>query len=156
MIISRRILRSSFSNILLIIFCTLFFGACKKDATDHNPVPKITFVSATPSTVQEFTDSLVLKIYYVDGDGDLGENNPDVKNMFVTDNRIGITYQYRIQQLAPDNSSIPIQGNLNTVLNNVSITDGSSAQNATFSIYVVDRAGNKSNTVTSGNVTIVK
>lgn len=155
MIISRPTSHSSFSRILLLMVCMYFIGACKKDAADHNPVPKISFVSATPGTVQEFTDSLVLKISYEDGDGDLGENNPDVKNMFVTDNRIGITYEYRIQQLAPNNSSIPIQGNLNAVLSSVAITDGSASQNATFSIYIMDRAGNKSNTVTSGTIVII-
>lgn len=105
--------------------------------------------------VVEFQDSLVFNIKYRDNDGDLGENNPNVKNLFITDNRIGIVYDYRIQQLAPTGSAIAIEGTLQVVLNSVARTDTSLAQeSATFSVYVKDRAGNKSNVVTSGAITI--
>ena len=143
--------------ILLSSFLLLFFISCKKDdEKSDNPVPVIEFKNVSPATVKEFTDSLVFTIHYKDGDGDLGENNADVKNLFLTDNRIGIKYEYRIQQLAPDNSAIAISGDLKIVLKNVSVTDSSSQQNASFSVYLVDRAGHSSNTVTSGNILITK
>jgi hypothetical protein len=139
----------------VLVFC-LMISSCKKDETAISAVPEITFVSVTPTAVKEFQDSLIFTISYKDGDGDLGENSPDVKNLFLTDNRIGVTYSYRIQQLAPDGANISIQGNLNTVLKNIAITDSSASQQATFSIYVVDRAGNKSNTVNSSVVNVSK
>jgi len=144
-----------FLFIILFTSCFLFFFF-KKDKPVASDTPEISFVSATPSTVTEYADSLVLTISYKDGDGDLGENNPNVKNMFVTDNRIGITYPFRIQQLTPSGSSISIQGELNAVINNLAITDGSNSQTATFTIYVKDRAGNQSNSVTSSTITILK
>jgi len=139
----------------LLLSIVFFSSSCKKDdITEISSVPEIEMVSVAPTQPQEYSDSIVFTIHYKDGDGDLGENDPDVKNLFLTDNRIGITHQYRIQQLAPSGSSIAIEGNLNVVLNNLIITDSSSTQNANFSIYVVDRAGNKSNTVTSSTITI--
>ncbi len=110
----------------------------------------------SPSNANEYTDAVVIRISYTDGDGDLGENNASVKNCFVTDNRIGITSTYRIQQLSPDGSSIPIKGLLDIELGGQGITDGSTQQSVTFSLYLVDRAGHRSNTVSSEPITIRK
>ena len=126
---------------------------CKKDELTNTPV--IELKSATPAALQAFSDTLTFTIFYRDGDGDLGENSADVYNLFLTDNRNSIAYKYRIQQLAPQGSAIAIQGNLDVKLPSVPILDNAnSSETATFSIYIVDRAGNKSNTVTSGNITI--
>ncbi len=157
-IIIKLIVRLKFNSmrlLFLLLSIVFFSSSCKKDdSTEISSVPEIEMVSVAPTQPQEYSDSIVFTIHYKDGDGDLGENDPDVKNLFLTDNRIGITHQYRIQQLAPSGSSIAIEGNLNVVLSNLVITDSSSTQNANFSIYVVDRAGNKSNTVTSSTITI--
>lgn len=143
------------SGIGVLLFVVLI-ASCKKESTAINVIPEITFISVTPTTAKAFQDSLTFTISYKDGNGDLGENSPDVKNLFLTDNRIGITYSYRIQQLAPDDAEIAIQGQLNIVLKNIAITDSSNQQQTTFSIYVIDRAGNKSNVVNSEVVSINK
>jgi len=140
---------------LLLVFSFVAFS-CKKDKKEYDATPQIEFVSLTPSTVFQNKDSITFTIKYSDGDGDLGENTPDVKNLFLTDNRIHIPYSYRVGMLAPSGSSIPIQGTLNVVLKNTSLTDSTNQQTTTFSIYVVDRAGNQSNSVTSSVVTIKK
>src|ERR1035437_2052500 len=138
-----------------IIFGVLIvFSSCQKDAPAISTTPSITFVSVAPTSLTQFKDNINFTISYQDGDGDLGQNDPNVYNLFLTDNRINITYPYRIQQLAPDNSNIAIEGNLNIVLPNAGITDGSTSQTATYSIYIVDRAGHQSNTVTSLGITI--
>ncbi len=129
------------------------FAACKKD--ELSDVPDIELKSVAPATVQAFSDTLTFTIFYRDGNGDLGENSPDVYNLFLTDNRNSITYKYRIQQLGPDGSAIAIQGNLNVKLPGVPILDNNNTtETVTYSIYVVDRAGNKSNTITTGNITV--
>ena len=134
----------------------MLLTACKKETSTINKVPILDFVNVTPNDVHEFQQSLIFTVHYKDGDGDLGENNADAKNLFLIDNRIGIKYQYRLQQLSPSNSTIAIDGDFNVELKTVAITDSSLLQNATFSIYVIDRAGNQSNIVTSGNVIIRK
>lgn len=140
-------------KILLIAMGAVLLFSCEKDEELSN-VPQISFVSISPTTAEEFVDEITIKISYFDANGDLGENDPDVKNLFLTDNRNNITYQYRIQQLAPNNATIAIEGNLNITLSSTGITDGSNAQTATFDIYVVDRANNQSNIVTTSAITV--
>jgi hypothetical protein len=141
--------------VVLVIVMLVNSGCQKDDDPFANKVPSIELLSLTPQMVVEFEDSLVFRIKYRDNNGDLGDNNPNVKNLFITDNRIGIVYDYRIQQLAPTGSAIAIEGTLQVTLNSVARTDTSLTQEtATFSVYVKDRAGNKSNVVTSGAITI--
>ena len=144
------------NRIFFIIALMLVFAAssCKKDDVEISDVPEIEFVSVNPSTVVEYQDSLTFTISYRDGDGDLGENGVGVENLFLTDSRNDVTYTFRIKQLAPDGADIAIQGNLNVVLQSAAILDGSASQTFTYEIYVVDRAGNQSNTVTTSSVTV--
>ncbi len=140
-------------NIFFFIII-LFIAGCKKDEIVFPIEPKIEVVSITPANAQQYVDPVTISIHYEDGDGDLGENNDQIKNCFVTDNRIGITYEYRIKQLAPSGASIPIDGNLNINIGGQVLTDSSTQQNVTYTLYIVDRAGHKSNSVTTGAVVI--
>ncbi len=143
-------------NYVLMLFITLGFSSCEKDPEPMDIIPSIELVSISPAIANEYTDPVTITISYTDGDGDLGENNSSVKNCYVTDNRIGITSSYRIQQLSPDGSSIPIKGTLDIELGGQGITNGSTQQDVTFTLHVVDRAGHKSNTITTGAVNIRK
>jgi hypothetical protein len=145
---------SNKSAALLIL--VLLFASCKKDEVNFPAEPSITFGGISPAQAAEYSDHVIITLNYEDGDGDLGENTDGVKNCFVTDNRMNVTYQYRIKQLAPSNSSIPIKGNLNVDLGVQAITDNSSNQSVSYSIFVVDRAGHRSNTITSTSIQISK
>ena len=142
--------------VLIILLACIFFNACKKDDATISDVPELTSVTATPSEIKEFQDSIIFTIAYRDGNGDLGENDPDVKNLFITDNRVNVTYQYRIDQLSPNGSDIAIERNLNVTLKGIAITDGSVQQDVSYSVYIVDRAGQKSNSLTTANLVIKK
>ena len=139
---------------LFFLIIIVFIAGCKKDEIVFPIEPKIEVVSITPANVQQYVDPVTLTIHYEDGDGDLGENNDQIKNCFVTDNRIGITYEYRIKQLAPSGAIIPIDGNLTINIGGQVLTDSSTQQNVTYTLYIVDRAGHKSNSVTTGAVVI--
>jgi len=142
------------SRILIFVSILVFvlpFAGCEDDPIVYSDVPEIGLVSVSPTTVSAF-DSITFVISYTDGDGDLGENSPSAKNLFLTDSRIGSPYQYRISELAP-NASIAIKGTLTIVLKNAGIL-GALPEYVTFSIYVKDRAGNTSNTVNSPVVTV--
>lgn len=139
---------------LFFLIIVLSIAGCKKDEIVFPIEPKIEVVSITPANPQQYIDPVTITIHYEDGDGDLGENNDQIKNCFVTDNRIGITYEYRIKQLAPSGASIPIDGNLNINIGGQVLTDSSTQQNVTYTLYIVDRAGHKSNSVTTGTVVI--
>jgi hypothetical protein len=104
--------------------------------------------------VTEYQDSLYFTISYRDGNGDLGENNTDDHNLFIQDSRNDVTYGFRIQQLAPTNADITIQGNINVTLDNTAIIDGGTSESVSYTIWVVDRAGNESNRVSTSTVTV--
>ena len=141
----------------IFIFISMLYFSCTKDKKkEYDPTPVLEFVSVSPITAIQNQDTITFTIKYADGDGDLGENNPDAKNLFLIDNRINISEVYRISQLAPSGSAIPIKGTLDVKMKNVALTDSSNQQTATFSIYVVDRAGHQSNAVTSPVITIKK
>ena len=139
-----------------LLLVVLIFSSCKKDEDGLSVVPQLTFKSISPTSIEEFGGPITFRISYEDGDGDLGENDPNVKNLFLQDQRNGITYEYRIQELAPQGADIAIIGTIDIVLNTTSITDGSNEQEVTFDIYAIDRAGNSSNTITSSPLTIFK
>ena len=136
-----------------ILFAIVLLFSCEKEQVTSD-TPIIEFKSISPTTVQEYSDEIIITISYSDGNGDLGENNPDIHNLFVEDNRNGIVYQFRIPHLAPDNNSIAIEGDFNITINGSGITDESSSQQVNYTIYVTDRAGNKSNTITTSTITI--
>jgi len=141
---------------LLILFIFLgVISSCKKDdSIEISTTPAIEFVSITPSTAVEYQDKITVTISYKDGDGDLGENTPDVKNLFLTDTRNNVMYQYRISQLAPTGTATAIQGTLTIELKNTAITNGATSQAVSFSVFLKDRTGNISNTVSTSAITV--
>ena len=139
-------------NIIYLFAIVLLFSCEKEQVISDTPI--IEFKNISPTTVQEYSDDISITISYSDGNGDLGENNPDIHNLFVEDNRNGIVYQFRIPHLAPDNNSIAIEGDFNITINGSGITNESSSQQVNYSIYVTDRAENKSNTITTSFIRI--
>ena len=140
-------------RILTYILIVLLLFSCKKDDV-LNVVPTVKFQSISPLTAQEYIDDIIITISYADEDGDLGENSPDIDNLFVEDSRNGIIYHFRIPQLAPNENEISIEGNFNIKINGSGITNSSTSQQVNYDIYVKDRAGNKSNTITTSSIVI--
>lgn len=144
-------------SISFIVFALLLFSSCKKDKEVLSNIPNIAFVNTSPTSIQEFDGPITFTVSYQDGDGDLGENNTDIYNLFLKDNRNNTTYNYRLQQLAPADANIPIFGEFNIILNSTFVTTSSAnEQYVTYDIYVIDRAGNQSNTITSDPLTVYK
>lgn len=137
----------------ILIGMTATLAACT-ELGEISEVPEIAFESVIPNVVTEYQDSLYFTISYRDGNGDLGENNTDNNNLFIQDSRNQVTIGFRIQQLAPDNSDIAIQGNLNVTLPNAAIVNGGASESVSYTIWIVDRAGNESNRVSSSTVTV--
>ena len=140
-------------NLAFIALISVVFFSCKKEELISN-IPSIELIETSPTHVVELKEPIYFKISYRDGDGDLGENDPDVYNLILIDPRINIKYEYRISELVPGGAEVPISGTLVFSIPNAFITDGSTQQTVNFEIYVKDRAGNQSNVINSGTVTI--
>lgn len=137
----------------ILVGILLVLSACEK-SSEISAVPEISFESVAPQTVTEYQDSLYFTISYRDGDGDLGQNNTDENNLFLQDSRNQVTYGFRIRQLAPTNAQIAIEGKLHVTLPNTALIYNSTTESVTYTIWVVDRAGNQSNQVSSSAITV--
>jgi hypothetical protein len=134
--------------------CVIF--SCKKDTEKFAKIPSLEFVKITPSVAAEFVDEVKITVLYRDKDGDVGENDPEVKNLFVTDNRNDVKYSFRIPELTPEGSEIAIEGNFEINLKVLYMVSDQEEESAVFSVYILDRALNKSNSVTTEAITVKK
>ncbi len=141
---------------LFLASVIFLFSSCKKDEPLISETPVISNVFLNKSSIKEYENGLILTLSYEDGNGDLGANDPDVKNLWVKDNRIGIVHAFRIQTLTPNGENIAIRGKLNIELPPMGITNGGNSEAATFSVYLIDRSGNYSNTETTASIIISK
>jgi hypothetical protein len=132
--------------------------SCSKEEEAENVEPLLVFVSMTPTTVSELVDEIMINFEYSDADGNLGENigadDAPIANLFITDSRNSVVNSFRVQQLAPDNATISIAGSLSVTIIPLVITNGATSEKGVFSIYMNDRAGNKSNVITSTEFTV--
>lgn len=141
-----------FLGVIFSLLLTL--SGCKKEEVVSN-VPSISFMSISPNPAIKYQDEITITLECTDGDGDIGENTPDVKNVFVTDSRNNVTSSFRLSQLAPDNSGIIVRGRVNIhLLPPGFIDDNNTTETVTYSVYLKDRAGNQSNTIQTSPVTV--
>ena len=154
MLDTKRIIILNVLTVLLLVACTKEDSTTTNDNSEqYSDTPSITFISVTPSPVKEL-DSLTFKISYKDGNGDLGENTYNAKNVFVTDLRTHTTDSLRVQRLVEGETSAHIKGNMNIVLYDIAIQGSNDKDTVSYTIQVRDRAGNKSNVVTTSPIII--
>lgn len=147
----------------IVYLCSLvvIFSCKKAEGNEPLPVisdtPTIELVSTNSTPINQF-DDVVIKIKYRDGNGDLGEIDADTKSIFVTDSRrTSLVHEFHLQPLAPIDQSFSIEGNLEINIENVILLDqANTSENVSFSVYIKDRAGNKSNTLNSPSIIITK
>jgi hypothetical protein len=140
----------------LIVFL-LVFTSCSKDEELPNKEPQIELISYAPNSIKAIEDSVTFVIKYSDLNGDLGHESPDLYSIFITDSRNNITESIHLDPLAPLDSEVAIEGEINVYLNGIGLVDQSNdSENTTFKIKLVDRKGNESNVETSGTVVINK
>ncbi len=151
-----------------LLGCSLLFflAACTKDKEsfiEGDPLPEIgeapviELLEVTPTTVVEYQDSIAFTISYLDGDGDLGTDDPDKTSISLVDNRDAdlLVFDYHLSPRTPSGSELAIQGELTIVLANTILLDNSNdEETTTFTLTLTDRAGNMSNAVTTETITI--
>lgn len=146
----------SYRLFLFALLPTLLLSlACSKDGELEDFSPGLELVELTPDTVTALGEPVIFRIRYIDYNGDLGTSDPNTSNLYVRDPRLDITHPYRIQQLSPE-EGIAIQGEVIVELANVPLADDNAAQEQVqFSIWAEDRAGNRSNELTTPPLTVL-
>lgn len=140
---------------LWIIMTTI---ACEKVSDDlvYDLTPRIELVEVSQDTLVAFSDQLSIKIKYEDGDGDLGNPDPDINSIFVKDSRLENEDEYYLGPLAPEDSELSISGTLNIKLASTFLLGNASEETTEFTIYLRDRSGNQSNTIKTSTITILR
>ena len=161
--------RNMLKRIILFSFLIFTLAACTKelddkmeDSNQQDPIsetPVIALISVSTNEVTAYEDPLIFKISYIDGDGDLGTDDPDIYSIELIDNRDPalFVFNYHLSPRIPDGSSLTVQGELDIVLDNsILLDDDNDSEMTTFSIRIKDEAGNWSNVVETAAVEIVK
>lgn len=140
-------------RILALATMAALLAGCKKEEVMPS-APEIAFVSMSTQSVHEFDERVTVRFSYKDGDGDLGQEDPDNYTLWVKDARLDGTDGYHIPPLAPEDAEVPIQGELDVELNALFLLGNSGQEETSYTMYIVDRAGNRSNEFTTGMIII--
>ncbi len=141
-----------------LLICLCILAACTKESDEPAFAlePSIQLEKVSQDSVVEFEESLVIYLSYKDGDGDLGNPDPDINSIFVKDSRLPQADAYYLAPLAPENVKISIQGSLALKLSPTFILGNASRETTRFTIHMVDRAGNKSNPIETNDILILR
>ncbi|MBX7242279.1 MAG: hypothetical protein K1X92_11070 [Bacteroidia bacterium] len=145
---------------ILFIFALLAGGCQNKPLF---PVePEIGFLDIQPKTVREYQDSISIRFSFRDGDGDLGDiQGGDRFSLIVKDNRTQFpdsvrTLQFQIPVLNTNTKNPSILGEIILAYPPTIVTPGMSSDSTSYTIFIYDQAGHKSNEIITDKVNIVR
>ena len=142
------------------------------NAPDYSDTPEIAFIGFSNLSMDQAplnSDTTVLRISFTDGDGDIGfDIDTAGENIFIIDNRTNHVYdRFRAPAIPPQGANNGVSGEINMVLLNTccifpaqdSIPNCESplqypTNQLTFTVYIQDRAGNKSNEIVTPAITL--
>ncbi len=137
------------------------FTACKK-TNDVSEIPHITYKSLIQYKDAGKDTMLVLTFEYEDGDGDLGSNDPNDKNIIITFfekqngefNAVHLVppFDAATPYLTPSSRNKSISGEISDYL--TTLPPFVTNDTIKFQVYIIDRAGHKSNTIETNEVVI--
>lgn len=136
--------------------------ACKQEPVVFSVVPQIEFIKIEPRQVPEY-GTLAVTIRYRDGDGDLGGQPNGTSDLFLVDLRDSTRFpsgydgvlRYNMPRFY-EGPSQSIQGTIEiTVPGVVRLDPRLPAEPLVFEIYLLDRAGHRSNTARTDTAYIV-
>ena len=155
MVIKKNILNNFIYIILFLSFCWLFAN-CEKINIDpvFSTTPAIKLLEISHEEVIEFQDSLVIRIEYEDGDGNLGNPDTDVNSLFIKDSRLDTEDGYFVGPLAPVGADISIRGTLKIEVGTFFLLGNGSQEKTVLTIYMKDRDGNDSNVLETDPIII--
>jgi hypothetical protein len=151
-------------SLIILAFSVLGIYSCI-NSPDYSDTPTLEFVSLSNLQMSQRplnSDTTIVSLKFTDGDGDIGFST-DIpgENIFIIDDRTGEFYdRFRVPAIPEQGANNGVSGTINMVVLNTccifppqdSIPACESPMqypdnDLTFTIYMVDRAGNKSNEV---------
>lgn len=134
---------------MLLITLTII-SSCVKPP-EYSEIPFIEFQSINTNTViKGDTATVIIQVYFEDGDGDLGDDT--TQNVQLFDSRIpNFPIPFHIDSIEPRSKVEDISGTIELRLNPFVMAwdclNDEDVDTTTLSLYIIDRAGNQSNTI---------
>jgi hypothetical protein len=155
---SNLIALSGMWNRLLILLLAIVMGSsCESDPRlPFGTAPEIELAGISNDTIREYQDILTITIKYLDGDGDLGFEDPDQYALFVRDQRLENFDQFYIGPISPPGNSIAIEGELDIEFPSLFLFGNGNVETTRFEVKMIDRAGNESNILTTQRVFLIR
>jgi len=151
-------------NILMIGALLIAAISCKKPAA-VTTVPTLSFLSYTHFYDINNKDTTgLLKMYFVDGDGDMGLNQDEpgadfYSTLWFKKNNVWkadtFYYNYRIPYLVGQGGTGTMKGEIDITFNKIIVTS-IPFDSVKFQCYIVDRAGNQSNKIFTDEIDLKK
>ncbi len=155
-ILSGNMIKNKFLILCLFasISCTQFFScATTKDPVGPDVVPKIKIISISPQTIQQF-QPVEITLEFEDGDGNIGEENPDTKTLSVKDSRLPEADMYHVPPMSPPDTEVPIKGTFKVTVRNVFLFGNGNSEQLYFTLQLKDKNGNSSNSEQTQTITV--
>ena len=152
----------------ILIFACLLTSCVKEstESTDKNPphsrpgdVPVIELLSHSTGPVKAYEDSLRFVVKYIDGDGDLGSQDPDRHVIELIDTRDEelLVFKYHLSPRTPAGSQLVIEGELEIVLDHSILLDPvNNEEQVSYKIKLRDEMDHWSNTVETNPITVTR
>jgi len=157
-------------NIILLLSMMACMASCLKQPGSYPPEPQIYHLSTRPNTINlnDTINAVQVELKFNDGDGDIGTDpQAGIQNIFIRSSKdtstsqdytYALNFPYVQDYMRPKNGSLSGFFTLNLTKQFFSITDSLHLalrkDTITWSIYVVDDAGHKSNVVTTDPIYI--
>jgi len=147
-----------FPRTVWAVLVLIAFNSCDP-AGYFDEVPAIRLLEVYPDSLREGVDTLYLKVYYEDGDGDLGKAAGDT-DFTVTDTRQGVpvfppvVYPFSLPDVTPPGQKKQIYGEINLKVVPTYRRPGVVVDTARLTLRLRDRKGNFSNILTLGPIPV--
>ena len=128
-----------------------FMVSCLR-SPNYSNIPAIEFDSLSSNFARVNEDSITVYFNFTDGDGDIGSD--DVPNMFFTDSRTGYPDSFKIPIVTPAGNVKAISGRIAYTFSQFNCIPGRIIDSLFYTIYIEDRAGNKSNEIITQVITL--
>ena len=144
------------SGIALLLSFFLVLSCSKDDRLPFSETPEIELIGISHDTVVEYSETVIIKIKYLDGDGDIGYTSPDEYAVFVRDIRLSDFDGYYIGPIIAPGQSAAVTGVIDLEFPSLFIFGNREFETTQFEIKLIDRAGHESNLLTTETIVIAK
>lgn len=146
-------------RLLSLFFIVSFLWQSCIKPPEYPDEPVVSFISMSRDTVIQGVDSNIITIGFTDGDGDLGlASTEEGENLFLTDITLGRVQKFRIPKIPAQGIGNGISGKIAILIepnsmccDSVTIPCspevGAAMETTIYTVKIVDRAGNESETI---------